>query len=44
MTMQFHLADPKLAQGVKTGDRVTFAFEQKPTGPVLRRLQRMDGR
>lgn len=44
MTMQFQLADPTLARGMKAGDRVSFAFEQKPTGPVVRRLQRMDGR
>ena len=44
MTMSFQLADPTLARGMKAGDRVTFAFEQRPTGPVVRRPQRMDGR
>ena len=44
MTMQFQLADPGLARGMKTGDRVDFAFEQKPDGPVVRRLQRREGR
>ncbi len=44
MTMQFQLADPALAKGLKVGDQVRFGFEQKPSGPVVRRLQRMDGR
>lgn len=38
MTMAFRLADPALARGVKIGDRVSFAFEQTPSGPVVRRL------
>lgn len=38
MTMAFKLADPALARGVKAGDRVTFAFEQTPGGPVIRRV------
>jgi len=44
MTMQFQLADPALARGMKAGDQVNFAFEQKPDGPIVRRLQRMEGR
>lgn len=39
MTMQFPLASPDLAAGVRVGDRVAFAFEQTPTGPVVRELQ-----
>ena len=39
MTMQFPLASPDLAAGVRVGDRVGFAFEQTPTGPVMRELQ-----
>jgi len=44
MTMQFQLADPALTKDLKVGDRVSFGFEQKPGGPVVRRLQRMEGR
>lgn len=40
MTISFRLAHPHMAHGVKPGDRVTFAFEQAPGGPVVRRLQR----
>ena len=38
MTMTFRLDPPSLAKGMKVGDRVGFAFEQKPEGPVIRRL------
>ena len=38
MTMTFRLDPPALAKGVKVGDRVAFGFEQKPEGPVVRRL------
>lgn len=38
MTMTFGLGTPALAQGVKAGDRVTFAFEQTPAGPVVRQM------
>lgn len=38
MTMQFRLADPALARGIKAGDRVTFAFDQPPAGPTVRRM------
>jgi Cu(I)/Ag(I) efflux system membrane fusion protein len=40
MTMTFKLADPALAQGVKVGDRVAFAFDQPPAGPTVRRLSK----
>lgn len=40
MTMTFRLADPALAQGVKVGDRVAFAFDQPPAGPTVRRMSR----
>lgn len=40
MTMSFRLAGPHMAHAVKPGDRVDFAFEQTPGGPVVRRLQR----
>jgi len=43
MTMSFRLADPRLAQDVKTGDRVTFAFDQPPEGPTVRRLSKGAG-
>ena len=38
MTMTFKLDPPTLAKGVKVGDRVAFGFEQRPEGPVVRRL------
>jgi Cu(I)/Ag(I) efflux system membrane fusion protein len=38
MTMTFRLDPPALAQGHKIGDRVVFAFEQRPSGPVVRNL------
>jgi Cu(I)/Ag(I) efflux system membrane fusion protein len=38
MTMTFKLDPPTLAKGMKVGDRVAFGFEQKPEGPVVRRL------
>jgi Cu(I)/Ag(I) efflux system membrane fusion protein len=40
MTMTFDLGSPALAQGVKAGDRVTFAFEQTPNGPVVRQMSK----
>lgn len=43
MTMTFKLASPKLATGVKTGDRVSFAFEQTPGGPVVREMTKAGG-
>jgi len=38
MTMSFKLDPPTLAKGVKVGDRMAFGFEQRPEGPVIRRL------
>ena len=38
MTMTFGLGSPAPAQGVKAGDRVTFAFAQTPGGPVVRKI------
>ncbi len=38
MTMTFRLDPPGLAAGVKVGDQVAFAFEQRPDGPVVRRI------
>lgn len=38
MTMTFRLDPPTLAAGLKTGDQVGFAFEQRPDGPVVRRI------
>ena len=40
MTMTFRLAVPTLAQGLKTGDRVSFSFEQAPTGPMVHRMRK----
>ncbi|MDP3852403.1 efflux RND transporter periplasmic adaptor subunit [Phenylobacterium sp.] len=38
MTMTFKLGSPSLAKGLKVGDRVAFGFEQRPDGPVVRRV------
>jgi membrane fusion protein, copper/silver efflux system len=38
MTMTFKLDPPGVAAGVKVGDQVAFAFEQRPDGPVVRRI------
>ncbi|MBT9470782.1 MAG: efflux RND transporter periplasmic adaptor subunit [Phenylobacterium sp.] len=38
MTMTFKLDPPGLSKGMKVGDRVSFGFEQRPSGPVVRRL------
>lgn len=42
MTMQFPLARPELAQGLRVGDRVAFGFEETPRGPVVRELGKAD--
>lgn len=41
MTMTFNLASPTLAQGLKAGDRVSFAFAQTPNGPQVRRIAKV---
>ncbi|TAL31252.1 MAG: efflux RND transporter periplasmic adaptor subunit [Phenylobacterium sp.] len=38
MTMTFKLDPPALAKDLKVGDQVAFGFEQRPDGPVVRRL------
>jgi Cu(I)/Ag(I) efflux system membrane fusion protein len=38
MTMTFKLDPPGLAKGLKVGDRVAFGFEQRPEGPVVRKI------
>jgi Cu(I)/Ag(I) efflux system membrane fusion protein len=43
MTMQFRLADPALAKGLKAGDHVRFGFEQAAAGPTVRRITREGG-
>lgn len=43
MTMSFQLAEPGLARGIAPGDRVTFSFEQRAGGPVVRRMARVSG-
>jgi Cu(I)/Ag(I) efflux system membrane fusion protein len=41
MTMTFKLDPPALAKGMKVGDRAMFGFEQRPDGPVVRKLSPM---
>ncbi|MEG8219332.1 efflux RND transporter periplasmic adaptor subunit [Sphingomonas sp. HH69] len=43
MTMTFQLPDPKIARGLKTGDRVRFGFDRPPTGPTVRRMTKVAG-
>ncbi|WP_120252487.1 efflux RND transporter periplasmic adaptor subunit [Sphingobium sp. YG1] len=43
MTMTFQLPDPKVARGLKTGDRVRFGFDQPPAGPTVRRMAKVAG-
>ena len=43
MTMTFQLTDPKVARGLKTGDRVRFGFDQPPSGPTVRRMAKVMG-
>jgi Cu(I)/Ag(I) efflux system membrane fusion protein len=38
MTMTFKLGSPELSKGLKVGDQAAFAFEQRPDGPVVRRI------
>lgn len=38
MTMTFRLDPASLGKGLKAGDRVAFAFEQRPDGPVVTRI------
>jgi Cu(I)/Ag(I) efflux system membrane fusion protein len=40
MTMQFSLARPELAEGLKAGDQVRFAFRQTDSGFVAERLEK----
>lgn len=44
MTMTFALPDASIAQGLKTGDRVRFGFDQPPAGPSVRRMTKVAGR
>ena len=44
MTMTFKLGSPGLAKAAKVGDQVSFGFEQKPEGPIIRRLSPVAGR
>ena len=43
MTMTFQLSDPKIARGLKTGDRVRFGFDRPPAGPTVRRMAKVAG-
>lgn len=44
MTMAFRLGNPAVAKGLKTGDRVRFAFDQPPAGPTVQRISKVAGR
>jgi len=41
MTMGFTLADPKLAQGLKVGDQVRFAFDEVGSTHTVRRIEKI---
>jgi Cu(I)/Ag(I) efflux system membrane fusion protein len=43
MTMTFRVEKPSLLKGLKKGDHVSFAFDQPPSGPTLRRISREAG-
>lgn len=43
MTMTFQLPDPKVARGLKAGDRVRFGFDQPAAGPTVRRMAKVAG-
>jgi len=43
MTMTFHVVDPRLVKGVKTGEQVRFGFDQPAEGPTLRTLSPVGG-
>ncbi len=40
MTMDFKLADPAVAHGVKPGDQVEFVFEQRGRDYVVTRIDK----
>ncbi|MBI3561420.1 MAG: efflux RND transporter periplasmic adaptor subunit [Gammaproteobacteria bacterium] len=40
MTMPFKIVDPKLAQDIKVGDRVQFAFHEGDAGVVIDRMEK----
>jgi Cu(I)/Ag(I) efflux system membrane fusion protein len=44
MTMSFRIEDPALLRSFRVGDRVTFAFDQPPAGPTVRRMTHASGR
>ncbi len=44
MIMTFKLGSPNLVKAAKVGDQVSFGFEQKPDGPIIRRLSPMAAR
>lgn len=41
MTMGFRLKDPAMAQGLKAGDKVRFAAEQKGEELIVTRIQKV---
>src|SRR3546814_686739 len=43
MTMTFQLPVPKIARGLKAGDRVRFGFDRPPAGPTVRRMAKVAG-
>lgn len=43
MTMTFQLPDPKIARGLKAGDRVRFGFDRPSAGPTVRRMAKVAG-
>src|SRR3546814_11002763 len=44
MTMTFQLPVPKIARGLKAGDRVRFGCDRPPAGPTVPRRAQVAGR
>ena len=43
MTMPFKLADPKLAQEIRVGDKVRFSFQEDDEGAVIEHMEKTGG-
>jgi len=43
MTMEFELANPQLAQGLKVGDRVRIGVRETDSGLLIERITKIGG-